>query len=167
MEKRLASLATPQLRRQQRTQEHKRLFAKWDSFLDNPQSGPMWLTETAVAPIIVNSLHHLDGKQYDLDTYSMMSNHVHVVFTPLEEENGRYFALPRIMHGLKGYTATEANKVLGRTGRFWQEESYDHIVRDQAELNRIRRYVLYNPVKAGLVDDPEKWPWNYAKYLSE
>ena len=167
MEKQLATIANPAQRRQQRGQEHKRLFAKWDHFLDNAQSGPMWLKETAVAQIIANSLHHLDGKQYDLDCYCLMSNHAHVVFTPLEEENGRYVALPRIMHSLKGYTATEANRVLGRSGCFWQEESYDHIVRDEAELNRIRRYVLYNPVKAGLVDDPEKWPWNYAKYLSE
>ena len=54
--------------------------------------------------------------------------------------------------------------MLGRNGRFWQEESYDHIIRDEAELNRIRQYILYNPVKAGLVDNPEDWPWNYSKY---
>ncbi|MAU00364.1 MAG: hypothetical protein CL608_24750 [Anaerolineaceae bacterium] len=62
------------------------------------------------------------------------------------------------MHSLKRYTAVEANKVLGRQGQFWQHESYDHIVRDEAELQRIRQYVLNNPVKAGLVDSAEQWP---------
>ena len=46
-----------------------------------------------------------------------------------------------------------------RSGVFWQDESYDHIVRDQAELERTIKYVLNNPVKAGLVDDWEKWKW--------
>jgi REP element-mobilizing transposase RayT len=164
MEKQLANIPDPAQRDQQRYQEHKRLFGKWDSYLDQARSGPMWLQEPAVAQIVVNSLHHQDREHYDLDTFTVMSNHAHVVFTPLEVADGRYVALPRIMHGLKGFTATKANQVLGRLGQFWQEESYDHIVRDEAELNRIRRYILYNPVKAGLVADPEDWPWSYSKY---
>ena len=162
-EKQIATLPdTDQKAARYRT--HKRLFAKWDRYLDHANSGPMWLQETAVAQIVVNSLHHLDGTQYDLDCYSVLSNHAHVMLQPLEDENGRTHAIARIMHSLKGYTATAANKVLGRNGRFWQEESYDHIIRDETERNQIRQYILYNPVKAGLVDNPEDWPWSYSKY---
>ncbi len=68
------------------------------------------------------------------------------------------------MHMLKGYSAHEANGVLKRQGKFWQAESYDHFVRDGAELERIIYYVVNNPVKAGLVDDWDQWPWTYWKY---
>lgn len=163
VEKQIAALPTTQ-QQAERYRAHKKQFAKWDRYLDHADSGPMWLKETAVAQLVTNSLHHLDGKQYDLDSYSVMSNHVHLLIQPLQQENGRYHAIARIMHSLKGYTATEANKILGRNGRFWQEESYDHIVRDEAELNRIRQYILYNPVKVGLVENPEDWPWSYSKY---
>ena len=62
---------------------------------------------------------------------------------------------------MKGYTAREANKILGRTGQpFWQKESYDHWVRDSAELQRIRRYIERNPVKGGLVSRVEDYPWS-------
>lgn len=162
-EKAIAALPDAQ-QKAERTKTHKRLFAKWDHYLDTATTGPMWLKETAVAQLVTNSLHHLNGQQYDLDSYCIMSNHVHVMFQPLLDENGRYFAIARIMHSLKGYTATAANQVLVRNGRFWQEESYDHIVRDEAELNRIRHYILYNPVKANLVENPEDWPWSYSKF---
>ncbi len=68
------------------------------------------------------------------------------------------------MHSLKRYTAYEANQILGRSGAFWQHESYDHFARDEKELERIIKYVLYNPVKAGLVDDWKSWKWTYCKY---
>ena len=64
---------------------------------------------------------------------------------------------------LKGYTARKANGLLSRTGAFWQRESYDHVIRDANEWQRIVIYVLNNPVKAGLVDTWEEWKWNYYR----
>lgn len=142
----------------------KRRFGRWDRALDDEQSGPHWLRRPEVAELVVESLQHLDGEKYELMAVTVMSNHVHVVFTPLEIEDGKYYALSRIMHSLKGYTAVEGNKVLGREGQFWQHESYDHIVRDEEELRRIVRYVVNNPVKAGLVESWEQWPWTYSRY---
>ncbi len=69
--------------------------------------------------------------------------------------------MAQIMHTLKGYTAGHANRLLGRTGAFWQHESYDHFVRDAGELERIIAYVASNPVRAGLVTDWQDWPWTY------
>jgi putative DNA methylase len=63
------------------------------------------------------------------------------------------------MHSLKSYTANEANKVLGRHGRFWQSESYDHWVRDERELARIAEYIATNPVSAKLAKNAWEWPW--------
>ena len=67
------------------------------------------------------------------------------------------------MKSLKGFTAHEANRVLGRTGEpFWQRESYDHWVRNEEEWRRIAGYIENNPVKAGLVAVAEEYPWESA-----
>ena len=143
---------------------HKRLFGRWDDCLDSMIEGPHWLNIPSVAQIVVDSLHHFDEKRYLLDCFCLMSKHTHLVFQPLKKEPGVYHALSSIMHSLKRHTAVSANKILGRQGQFWQHESYDHIVRDEAELQRIRQYVLNNPVKAGLVDSPDGWPWAYSRW---
>jgi hypothetical protein len=79
-----------------------------------------------------------------------MPNHVHVVF---RASPGR--ELSEILHSWKSFTAKECNKLLGRTGEFWQRESFDRIVRDSEDFERRVRYVLDNPVAAGLED----WKW--------
>jgi putative transposase len=62
---------------------------------------------------------------------------------------------------LKGRTARYCNLELKHTGSFWQHESYDHVVRDDQELERTLRYILTNPVKAGLVKEWKSWPFTY------
>ena len=65
------------------------------------------------------------------------------------------------LRSLKGRSAREANLLLGREGAFWQAESYDHVVRNAAEMQRIVAYILENPVKAGLAADWQQWPHTY------
>jgi putative transposase len=75
--------------------------------------------------------------------------------------------LPQITHWIKGRTAREGNLLLGRTGEpFWQDESYDHWVRNEREFHRIVKYIEWNPVSAGLVTKPEDWPWSSATRAS-
>ena len=76
---------------------------------------------------------------------------------PVGEQQDNNSPLSTIMHSLKSYTAHEANKILKRSGTFWQSESYDHWVRDDDELERIVNYIAVNPVKAGLADCPQNW----------
>jgi putative transposase len=106
----------------------------------------------------MDAIHYRNGKQYELICYTIMSNHIHIVFTILNENVNLYTVLQR----LKQFTATEANKLLNRKGEFWQEESYDRIVRDAKELSRIIQYVLNNPVKIGLVEDWRDYPFCYV-----
>jgi len=68
------------------------------------------------------------------------------------------------MHNIQRNSANHADKVLGRTGAFWQHENYDHFARDEKELERIIKYVLHNPVEAGLTNDWSKWKWSYCKH---
>ena len=100
--------------------------------------------------MVADALHYRDASVFRLDSYSIMSNHVHAVFTPFltapELRESRSFRsmsflsenppLDVIMKSLKGYTAWEANRVLGRKGTFWEQESYDHVVRDDAEFHK-------------------------------
>jgi REP element-mobilizing transposase RayT len=143
--------------------EQRRFFGRWDAVLD-AGDGPDWLRNPAVAALVADSIHYFDGQRYDLLVFCIMSNHVHVVLTPLLKTESAYYPLAQIMHTMKGYTAGQANQLLERTGAFWQHESYDHYVRSAAELERIIAYVVNNPVKAGLVTAWQAWPWTYCKY---
>jgi putative DNA methylase len=91
-----------------------------------------------------------------LHAYVVMRNHVHVLLDP-------HVPLRRITGGIKGVSARDANGALGRTGKaFWQDESFDHWIRDSAQFERIRTYIEHNPVKAGLAARPEDWRWSSA-----
>lgn len=141
---------------------HRQRFKELEIQLDDASYGPTWLKQSKIARIVYDSILYRDRLQYRLDAFCVMSNHAHVLFEPLLEENGQPFSLPKIMHSLKSWTATESNKALNRTGTFWQAESYDHYVRDQEEWIRILHYILRNPIKAGLVADWRDHPFTYC-----
>jgi putative transposase len=145
--------------------EQRRMFGKWDEALHCSRSGPTYLREHTIAKLLCDSIQRRDGVVYDLIAYCIMPNHVHIVFTPLAKPDGTFYSLSSITHSLKRYTAQQANLLLGREGPFWQHESYDHIVRDEAERVRIVSYVLSNPEKAGLVAPGAAWPWCCSKDL--
>jgi putative transposase len=163
VEQMLGRTADPAERVQQIYLEERRLFGRWDAALDAPGRGPRWLGDSRVADLVAPSLHYRGGRVYDLHAFCIMPNHVHVVCTPLEKQDGEYHSLTAILHSLKRYTAREANKMLERQGAFWQQESYDHVVRDEGDFRRVVAYVLNNPVKAGLASTWEEWPWSYLK----
>ncbi|MDX6446348.1 MAG: REP-associated tyrosine transposase [Blastocatellia bacterium] len=140
----------------------RRHFAMLESWLDKAAIGPTWLADERIAGTVAEALHYRDGKSYRLDAYSIMPNHVHSVFAPLATADTPE-SLSSIMHSLKRNTAKRANKVLGRSGAFWEHESFDHYVRNRSEWLRVTKYVLENPVKAGLVTKWEDWPWNYFR----
>src|SRR5687767_16024975 len=100
-------------------------------------------------------MQYRDGKVFDLHAFCIMSNHVHAVIEPSKSDwQSDLLPVSKIMQSLKRHTARQANIVLDRKGAFWQDESYDHVIRDNEEYIRIINYVLENPVKAGLAS---KW----------
>jgi putative transposase len=142
------------------TEPKKSSFAFWERELDQAKYGPDWLRQPEVAACITRALEYRDGKVYNLFAYSLMPNHLHLVFQPITEKKGE---LIKIMHSLKRFTAAECNQLLNRSGSFWQAESYDHVIRNQDELERIIFYVISNPVKAGLVKKWSQWPYAYCR----
>jgi REP element-mobilizing transposase RayT len=116
-------------------------------------SGACHLANPKVADIVVRALQHFDGERYQLIAWCVMPNHVHVV---LQLAAGQ--KVEKILHSWKSFSSKEANKILKRSGEFWEREYYDHLVRDAQDLERIVRYVAENPIKAGL----ENWKWSSA-----
>ena len=148
----------------QKEAAHLSWFEKYDNYLDKALYGNLHLKNEQIAAMVAQSIHFRDGSVYDLIAYCVMPNHIHLVCTPIEKTNQTYYGVTEILHSLKRHTAHEANKLLQRVGTFWQDESYDHFIRDERELERIIKYVLYNPVKANLVKDQADWKWSYSKY---
>jgi REP element-mobilizing transposase RayT len=140
----------------ERLLEYKKLFAKVDAILDKAKTGPVWLKEGAIAALVQEALLEKYAHLYTLWSYVVMANHLHVLLKPKAESTKG-----SITKNLKGYTAREANRFLKRTGqKFWQDESFDHWSRDRVEFFRIVGYIENNPVKAGLVQNPEDWLWS-------
>jgi len=132
-------------------------FVLLDRPLDTARTGAMFLRQDPIATIVLDSLHYgIELGHYELASYVIMANHVHALLLPKVE-------VSNLMKSHKGFTAREANRLLRRTGiPFWQKESYDHWVRDEAEWSRITRYIENNPVKEGLVSAPEAYRWSSA-----
>ncbi len=122
--------------------------------------GECWLRDEHIAKIVADALIFHNSKKYDLHSWVVMPNHAHVVLTPLSGVH-----LPDIMHSIKSYTAQAANKHLGRSGQFWQHESFDRYIRNWKHFTAVIRYIENNPVKARLCQSKEEWKWSsaYAK----
>jgi tRNA threonylcarbamoyl adenosine modification protein (Sua5/YciO/YrdC/YwlC family) len=112
--------------------------------------GSCALRQPEIAAVIRGALFHFDNTRYELFTWCVMPNHVHVIVRPMGEH-----MLSDILRSWKSFTARVANRLLKRTGEFWQRESYDHLIRNEDDFRHHIRYVLENPDKAGL----KAWPW--------
>ena len=157
---------------QQKYQYHRRLphFHKFDVplFVTSCTGGPLVLPEKA-RDLVLDHCQRENGKRIDLFAAVVMPDHVHLLFTPLRDENGWPFPLVEIMQSLKGATAHRINKLLHRSGPVWQEESFDHVLRSDESLKQKAEYIRQNPVRRGLVQKPEdyRWLWENPKFNSE
>jgi REP element-mobilizing transposase RayT len=137
-------------------------FAAMDRLLDEACVGAFYLRQPAIADMLVEAIHYNANTlgHYVLHAFVVMPNHVHLLATP-------GVGLPNLTRSLKGITAKRANKMLSLTGNpFWQEESYDHLVRNERELENIRRYIERNPVRAGLVREAREYRWSSAGWAT-
>jgi putative transposase len=153
---------------------NKLLFALVDGLLDH-QSPVQHLAEPSLAKLVESGMLHFAGERYGIIAWCVMPSHYHWLFQPIlswtnevlssGKSNARLQKSPRemIQQNLQSWTARVCNKALGRSGQFWQHETWDHWVRDEDELVRIVRYIENNPVKAGLVQSPSAWGWSSSR----
>ena len=109
--------------------------------------GECVLRRPELALIVANSLRHFDRQRYHLGDCVVMPNHVHLLTCLLGDTD-----IEKQCYSWKKFSAREINRSLGRTGRFWQEESFDHLIRSADEFEWLRRYIIQNGSQAGLRD---------------
>ncbi len=124
-----------------------------------PNTGGCLLKMPELASIVEKAFLHFQGKRYAISAWCVMPNHVHVVVTPFSG-----FTLSAILHSWKSFSAHEINSRLGRKGRLWEDETFDHLVRSELDFERFVCYTEMNPVTAGLCDHPAGWPFSSARF---
>ena len=130
--------------------------------------------------LILRACRHWEGKKITIYAVVVMPTHVHLLIKPLPvrgttgtvvlpggkgksdmNEAKDFFNLSEIMHSIKSYTAHEIKKLRKQQGYVWIHESYDRIIRDEAEFQDKLRYIYENPIKEGLVKSDKEYPWLY------
>jgi ATP-dependent DNA helicase DinG len=128
----------------QRAEYYEKFTERFHQWLDTGM-GECWLRRPEISAVVENALKFFDGERYALGHYVIMPNHVHAIVRPVQEH-----LLKDILHSWKSFTANSANELLQRKGKFWQDESFDCIVRQGSQLDKIGFYIQENPAKAGL-----------------
>ena len=117
----------------------------------------------AAKDIVFAAIKFHDNKKYKLYACAVMTTHVHLVLQPLEESAGNYYSLAQIIHSIKSYTTNKIQRTLNKSGRIWLDETYDRVIRDDNDFYTKMNYIMNNPVKAGLVETPDKYKWLYYR----
>lgn len=120
--------------------------------------GKCFLRDPRIADFTETALRHHHGQRFQLLAWVIMPNHVHALM-----EIG-HTPLSKIIQNWKSVIAVEANKLLDRSGRFWQPEYWDRFMRDEEQKRKAIRYIESNPVKAKLCRTPEEWPFGSARF---
>ena len=125
---------------EEQIQEYRRIWtARIEKLLDSGH-GECVLRDPACRKPVEATLRHDDGKAYLLGRFAIMPNHVHALLQLLADSD-----LSNTLQAWKSISARQINTYLRRSGSLWQDESFDHIVRDDAAMNRLTKYIEDNP----------------------
>lgn len=117
------------------------------------------LASDAVAATVIESIRwHQVQAHAHLLSFVVMPDHVHWLFVLGESRS-----LSEVMEGFGKFTALRINRLWNRQGPLWQESFHDHAIRKARETAlTVMAYIHNNPVRKGLCDRPESWPWSTA-----
>ncbi len=104
-----------------------------------------------------------NGRKVHMHAFVVMPTHVHMLFTPMESEKGEPYALAEIMERIKGVSSHSVNKLLDRKGALWEAESFDRIIRSDADFEYRMLYIVQNPIAAGLAKGPDDYRWAWRE----
>lgn len=116
--------------------------AQWEERIDawlDAGHGACSLRDAAAQTIVEGALRFFDTQRYLLGEFVVMPNHVHALVMPMGGHD-----LSSILHSWKSFTANQINRQQGREGTLWQDESFDHIIRDDESLAATIRYIREN-----------------------
>jgi len=127
-----------------------------------------WILPEVARSIVLESCLHDEGTKINLLVVVVMPDHVHMIFTPLvNQQDVEVYSLAEITDAIKGASAHKINRALLRQGRVWQSESFDHVLRSSESLRQKVQYLWDNPVRQGLAEQWEKYPWLWQKVLTQ
>jgi REP element-mobilizing transposase RayT len=121
---------------------HRRFSGAIEQWLDAGH-GACLLRKPGCAKVVAETLHHFEAERVAMISFVVMPNHVHALFV---QNPG--WPLEKLIRSWKGFTARQINKILGRSGNFWQRDYFDRLVRDEKHFANCVRYVRRNPDKA-------------------
>ena len=124
-----------------------------------------WVLPNLIRRLVLEHCLHAHGKKVQVHGVVVMPDHVHLIFTPLKDDQGNLFGLAEIMNGIKGASAHSINKTLQRKGRVWQKESFDHVLRSDEKIREKVDYICQNPVRRGLVESVDDYPWRWREWV--
>jgi hypothetical protein len=107
--------------------------------------GACWFSSRVWSEELSDRLLHFQGQRYHMGCFAIMPNHCHLVMRPFDG-----FELENLLQSTKSLVAKKIHSANGTSGRLWQEESYDRIIRDEEHLWRVVQYIGRNPAQAGL-----------------
>lgn len=117
-----------------------------------------WELPEVARDLALEAFVHAHGRKYNLHAAVVML--ITCIWCALRwRTTTDPFSIPEIMQAIKSESAHRINKALGRGGRVWQDESFDHVLRNDESLNQKIAYVLENPVRAGLVGNALEYGW--------
>jgi REP element-mobilizing transposase RayT len=136
--------------------ESRRLLKLLDKYEDAGY-GQCYLRDDRAAEIVRDALFYYDHVKYEVISWCIMPNHVHVLISLL-----KVVSLSEILHSWRSFSSNEINKLFNRKGQLWMPEYFDRYIRDERHFDNVVNYIHNNPVKAGLVDDPTHYRWSSA-----
>jgi REP element-mobilizing transposase RayT len=120
--------------------------------------GACHLRKPLCAEAVRQAFAKTHGKTCDIIAWVVMPNHAHVL---AEVHNG--VALGDLSRSWKGPSALTVNRLVGRSGKLWFREYHDRFIRDDDHMTSAINYVHANPIKAGLCESPQDWPFSSAR----
>ncbi len=124
-----------------------------------------WTLPDRARELVVEHLTRDHRVRYHLHAAVVMPDHVHALLTPNRDANGDTFGLAEIVQSVKSTSAHSVNRALGRTGRVWQPEYVDRLLRSDESVLQKGEYICANPVRAGLVARDDDWPWLWREWI--
>jgi 5-methyltetrahydrofolate--homocysteine methyltransferase len=124
--------------------------------------------------VLRSILYGSEHGQYELFVAAVMPDHVHLLFEPQLKGEGNggeatFWSLTEILHGIKSSTAHRINKSRGTSGPVWEKESFDRLIRSEADLQEKFGYICRNPWDSGAASQNENysWLWTPERSLAE
>ena len=103
---------------------------------------------------IVMAIRHFNAVRYVLHAFVVMNDHVHVMVQMKPTHR-----LEDVLHSWKSFTANRMQRNTVREGAIWQDEYFDRVVRDDAEYEQKRHYILNNPYRRWPEIASYRWAW--------